>query len=70
MKRIDYFWPQAVLKITSIVFFSQAFVEFICVRKVGYEWVFPLCAVLLAASVVWLLFLIVWNSIRAKGEKK
>ena len=68
MKRIDYFWPQAALKITSIVFFSQAFVEFIFVRKAGYEWIFPFCAALWAASVIWVLFSIGWNAIREKGE--
>lgn len=68
MKRIDYFWPRATMEITSILFVSQALVECIGIRKTGYEWVFPLCAILFIASFIWVLFAIVWNAIRARGQ--
>jgi hypothetical protein len=69
MKRIDYFWPKAAFQITSIVFVTQLIAEVIATRKANYEWVLPLCAVLFALSVTWILFAVVWNAIQNQGGK-
>ena len=66
MKRIDYFWPRAAVKVTAIVFFSQLLIEVIANRKQGFEWVLPVCGALFAAAVAWTLYAVVMNAI--KGE--
>jgi succinate dehydrogenase/fumarate reductase cytochrome b subunit len=68
MKRIDYFWPSALTRITGIILLTQSIVEIVGQRKDGYEWVFPLCAWSFVASIAWALFAITWNAIRARGE--
>jgi hypothetical protein len=70
MKRIDYFWPRAATQISGIVFISQAIIEVIGVRKEGFEWVFPACAIAFAISCTLTIASIVWNAIRARGELK
>ena len=69
MKRIDYFWPRAATQISGIVFISQALIEVIGVRKEGFEWVFSACAFAFAISCTVTILAIVWNAIRARGEK-
>ena len=64
MKRIDYFWPRAALQISGIVLLTQVLVEFICVRKEGFDWVLPACALAFALSCTWVMTAIV---IRARG---
>jgi hypothetical protein len=66
MKRIDYYWSRAALHVTSIVFASQFVVESFGMRKVGYEWVLPVCGILFAASVVWAVFAVIWNVTRGR----
>ena len=55
MKRIDYFWPRAALQISGIVLLTQVLVEFICVRKEGFDWVLPACALAFALSCTWVM---------------
>lgn len=62
MKRIDYFWPGAALKVTAIVFFTQLLIEVIASRKPGFEWVLPLCGALFAMSLAWVLYALAMNT--------
>lgn len=66
MKRLDYFWASALVKITGIVFLSQLIVELggPATRKPGFEWVIYACGgafgvALLYATV--LVFLNAWT---------
>lgn len=67
MKRIDYFWPRAATKITGIVFISQVLTEIIGFRKPEFDWVLPMCGLLFMSAIVWTLYAVVVNAIRARG---
>jgi len=69
MKRIDYFWPRAALKITGIVFISQILIDVLGFRKPEFYWVLPMCGLLFMAAIVWTLYAVVINAIRARGDK-
>lgn len=55
MKRIDYFWPRALVQITGIVFVTQMIFELsgIGARKPGFEWVIYACAAAFFASLMY-----------------
>jgi hypothetical protein len=66
MKRIDYFWPRAVLQITGIVFFVQLLTELIGNRKPGFEWVLPVCTAAFVIAFLWVIYALVVNAIQAR----
>ena len=68
MKRLDYFWPKAATKVTGIVFISQGLTEIIGIRKPEFEWVLPMCGLLFIASILWTLYALVMNAIRAREQ--
>ncbi len=62
MKKINYFWPRAAVKITAIMFAVQCTTEIVGTRKPEYEWVFWASACAFAASALWGVGAVVWNA--------
>jgi hypothetical protein len=69
MKRIDYFFPRAAVQITGVIFLVQVLTEFVGNRKPGFEWVLQICGGAFLASLIWTLFAVVLNAIRARGQE-
>lgn len=65
MKRIDYFLPGILFKITGVVFLTQLLIEVggIAQRKPGFEWVIYACGGAFLASCVYLIVALVLNAL-------
>lgn len=68
MKRIDYFWPRTTTKITGIVFISQILTNVLGFRNPEFDWVLLMCGLLFMSAIVWTLYAVVMNAIRARGQ--
>lgn len=70
MKRIDYYWPRAAVKITGIVFLSQIVMEVsgIASRKPEFWWVIYACTAAFAASIAWSVLAVLINTWCAKFD--
>lgn len=68
MKRIDYFWPRALVQITGIVFVTQVLLELsgIGTRKPEFEWVIYACGAAFLASASFAMAVIAINVWRSK----
>ena len=68
MKRIDYFWPRALVQITGIVFVTQLIFELsgIGTRKPEFEWVIYACGAAFLASGSYAMAVIAINTWRSK----
>ena len=69
MKKIDYFWARASLKITGIVFFTQLLLELVGIeRNSGFEYTVHICGAIFVCSILYSLVLIIVNAYRTKEK--
>ncbi len=66
MKQIDYFFPRNAVIITGIPFVSICISEMLGTLEPGHEWVLTAWAGAFAASVLWAIGCILWNTLRGK----
>ena len=64
MKKYNYFWARASLKITGIILLTQIIIESsgVVVRRTGFEYTVHFCAVLFLISALYSLALILLNA--------